>query len=91
MEIQIKPKKLGIDLGTERVYPALEKITVKSRAKEQLIKPTKYGFSEITVEPIEITLQDKEITENGEYEADAACDGRCGIFCAYQQEGKGYN
>lgn len=27
----------------------------------------------------------------GEYEADAACDGGCGIFCAYQQEGKGYN
>ena len=24
----------------------------------------------------------------GEYEADAACDGGCGIFCAYQQEGK---
>ena len=24
----------------------------------------------------------------GEYEADAACDGRCGIFCAYQQKGK---
>ena len=75
MEIQIKPKKLEIDLGTERVYPALEKITVKSRAKEQVIKPTKYGFSEITVEPIEITLQDKEITENGEYEADEQFDG----------------
>lgn len=75
MEIQIKPKKLEIDLGTERVYPALEKITVKSRAKEQLIKPTKYGFSEITVEQIDVTLQDKEITENGEYEADEQYDG----------------
>ena len=75
MEIQIKPKKLEIDLGTERVYPALEKITVKSRAQEQLIKPTKYGFSEITVEPIDVTLQDKEITENGEYTADEQYDG----------------
>lgn len=75
MEIQIKPKKLEIDLGTERVYPALEKITVKSRAKEQVIKPTKYGFSEITVEPIDVTLQDKEITENGEYTADEQYDG----------------
>lgn len=75
MEIQIKPKKLEIDLGIERVYPALEKITVKSRAKEQVIKPTKYGFSEITVEPIDVTLQDKEITENGEYTADEQYDG----------------
>lgn len=75
MEIQIKPKKLEIDLGAERVYPALEKITVKSRAKEQLIKPTKYGFSEITVEPIEITLQDIEITENGVYKVPARFDG----------------
>lgn len=75
MEIQIKPKKLEIDLGAERVYPALEKITVKSRAKEQVIKPTKYGFSEITVEPIDIALQDKEITENGEYTADEQYDG----------------
>ena len=30
-----------------------------------------------------------EAMEN--YEADAACNGGCGIFCAYQQEGKGYN
>ena len=75
MEIQIKPKKLGINLGAERVYPALEKITVKSRAQEQLIKPTKYGFSEITVEPIDIALQNKEITENGEYTADEQYDG----------------
>lgn len=75
MEIQIKPKKLEIDLGTERVYPALEKITVKSRAEQQVIEPTKYGFSEITVEQIDVTLQDKEITENGEYEADEQYDG----------------
>lgn len=75
MEIQIKPKKLEIDLGTERVYPALEKITVKSRAEQQVIEPTKYGFSEITVEPIDIALQNKEITENGEYTADEQYDG----------------
>ena len=62
-------------MDTEKVYPELEKATVKSRAQEQLIKPTKYGFSEITVEPIEITLQDIEITENGEYTADEQYDG----------------
>ena len=65
----------NIELDTEKVYPELEKATVKSRAQEQLIKPTKYGFSEITVEPIEITLQDIEITENGEYTADEQYDG----------------
>ena len=75
MEIQISPKKIEVDIKTGRVYPELEKITVKSRVKEQVIKPTKYGFSEITVEPIDITLQDKEITENGEYTADEQYDG----------------
>lgn len=64
----------NIELDTEKVYPELEKATVKSRAKEQLIKPTKYGFSEITVEPIDIKLQNKEITENGEYTADEQYD-----------------
>lgn len=75
MEIQISPKKIEVEIKTERVYPELETITVKSRAKEQIIKPTKYGFSEITVEPIDVTLQNKEITENGEYTADEQYDG----------------
>ena len=75
MEIQISPKKIEVDIKTGRVYPELEKATVKSKAKEQLIKPTKYGFSEITVEPIDIALQNKEITENGEYTADEQYDG----------------
>ena len=75
MEIQISHKKIEVDIKTGRVYPELEKATVKSRAQEQLIKPTKYGFSEITVEPIDVTLQDKEITENGEYTADEQYDG----------------
>lgn len=74
MKIQISPKKIEVDIKTGRVYPELEKVTVKSRAKEQLIKPTKYGFSEITVEPIDIKLQNKEITENGEYTADEQYD-----------------
>lgn len=75
MEIQIKPQKIGIELGAEKVYPALEKVKVRSRAKEQVIKPTQYGFSEVTVEPLDVTLQDKEITENGAYEADSEYDG----------------
>ena len=56
-------------------YPELEKITVQSREDEQLIKPTKYGFSEVTVLPSGVLLQDKEITENGMYEADKDYDG----------------
>ena len=64
-----------LQLDVKNVYPELEKITVQSRKDEQLIKPTKYGFSEITVEPIDIALQNKEITENGEYTADEQYDG----------------
>lgn len=56
----------NIELDIEKVYPELEKATVKSRAQEQLIKPTKYGFSEITVEPLDIKLQSKEIEPSTE-------------------------
>ena len=64
-----------LQLDVKNIYPELEKITVQSRKDEQLIKPTKYGFSEVTVLPSGVLLQDKEITENGTYEADKDYDG----------------
>lgn len=64
-----------LQLDVKNIYPELEKISVKSKPNEQLLKPTKYGFSEITVEPKDVFLQDKEITENGTYEADKNYDG----------------
>ena len=51
-----------LQLDVKNVYPELEKITVQSRAEEQTVKPTKYGFSEITVKAIDILLQEKEVT-----------------------------
>lgn len=64
-----------LQLDVKNVYPELEKITVQSRKDEQLIKPTKYGFSEVTVLPSGVLLQDKEITENGIYKVPAGFDG----------------
>ena len=75
VELKKKINFENIKMGIKKVYPELEKATVKSRAKKQLLKPTKYGFSEITVEPIDVTLQNKEIAENGEYTADEQYDG----------------
>ena len=75
VELKKKINFENIKMGIKKVYPELEKATVKSRAKTQLLKPTKYGFSEITVEPIDVTLQNKEIAENGEYTADEQYDG----------------
>lgn len=51
-----------LQLDVKNVYPELEKVTVQSRAEEQTVKPTKYGFSEITVKAIDILLQEKEVT-----------------------------
>lgn len=64
-----------IVLDVRKVYPELEEAIVQSRAEQQVIEPEKYGFSRIVVKPIEILLQDKEITQNGTYEADEQYDG----------------
>lgn len=67
-----------LQLDIKNIYPELEKISVKSKQNEQLIKPTKYGFSEITVEPLDIKLQSKEAepsTEVQEITADNNYNG----------------
>lgn len=66
VELKKKINFENVKMGVKKVYPELEKATVKSRAQEQLIKPTKYGFSEITVEPLDIKLQSKEIEPSTE-------------------------
>lgn len=40
-----------IVLDVQKVYPELEEATVQSRAEEQEILPSKYGFSKIIVKP----------------------------------------
>ena len=54
-----------------------EEKTVKSTREQQEIYPSsgKNAITKITVEPKDVLLQDKEITENGTYEADKNYDG----------------
>lgn len=46
-----------------KVYPLLEDLVVRSRAEEQVFEhENSYGYDKVTVEPIEIKLQDKEVS-----------------------------
>lgn len=48
-----------------KVYPELENLTVRSRAEEQVFDhENSYGYDKVTVEPIEIKLQDKNVSPN---------------------------
>lgn len=45
-----------------KVYPELENLTVRSRAEKQIFEhENSYGYDKVTVKPIEIKLQDKEV------------------------------
>lgn len=45
-----------------KVYPPLEDLVVRSRAEKQIFEhENSYGYDKVTVEPIEIKLQDKEV------------------------------
>ena len=68
-----------LQLDVKNVYPELEKVTVQSRKDEQLIKPTKYGFSEIAVKPIEINLEDKTVIPTKDSQEVTASDGNDGL------------
>ena len=62
MKITIKPAKIGIDFKTQKVYPELENLEITPRAFEQKFNhPNSYGYDEITVNPIDIKLQNKEV------------------------------
>lgn len=46
-----------------KVYPELEDLVVRARAEEQVFEhKNSYGYDKITVEPIDIKLQDKEVS-----------------------------
>ena len=60
--IKVSKKDVKINLGVSSVYPALEDLTVYPRSFEQKFNhPNSYGYDEITVEPIDIKLQNKEV------------------------------
>ena len=76
--IKIKNKiNIGtIKLGIKKVYPELENLEITPRAFEQKFNhPNSYGYDEITVNPIDIKLQNKEVTDDGVYTADSEYDG----------------
>lgn len=48
-----------------KVYPELENLTVRSRAEKQIFEhENSYGYDKVTIEPIEIKLQDKNVSPN---------------------------
>ena len=52
----------NVKLGVKKVYPELENLEITPRAFEQKFNhPNSYGYNEITVNPIDINLQNKEV------------------------------
>lgn len=64
MNISNEPTELKVSFDTEKVYPALEDLTVTPTIKEQHFKSEKYGYNEVTVEPIESESLDVTPTMN---------------------------
>lgn len=59
-----------------KVYPELENLTVRSRAEKQIFEhENSYGYDKVTVKPIEIKLQDKEVTPNYDVQEVTADNG----------------
>lgn len=62
------------------VYPPLEDLVVRSRADEQVFEhENSYGYDKVTVEPIEIKLQDKEVLPNYDAQKVTADDDYDGL------------
>lgn len=64
--IKEQPREtIKIHEEVRKVYPELENLTVRSRAEKQIFEhENSYGYDKVTVEPIEIKLQDKEVSPN---------------------------
>lgn len=64
--IKEQPREtIKIHEEVRKVYPELENLTVRSRAEEQVFDhENSYGYDKVTVEPIEIKLQDKNVSPN---------------------------
>lgn len=63
-----------------KVYPELENLTVRARAEKQVFEhENSYGYDKVTVEPIEIRLQDKEVSPNYDVQKVTADDDYDGL------------
>lgn len=45
--------------GVVKEYPELEKISITPTDKQQILRPSKYGFEEVVIEPMDITNSDE--------------------------------
>lgn len=60
---QIPSNKIIIKESITKIYPSLEDLIVRSRAEKQVFEhENSYGYDKVIVEPIEIKLQDKEVS-----------------------------
>lgn len=56
---------IKISEDVRKVCPTLEDLVVRARAEEQIFKhENSYGYDKVTIEPIEIKLQDKNVSPN---------------------------
>ena len=62
--IKEKPREvIKIHEDVRKVYPELEDLVVRARVEKQIFEhKNSYGYDKITVEPIDIKLQDKEVS-----------------------------
>lgn len=81
-KIIIKEKaceKIKINESVRNVYPLLENLNVRAKGEKQVFNhENSYGYDEVTVDAIDIKLQEKEVTPNYETQtvvADSDYDG----------------
>lgn len=65
-KIKVKKNKVNIKIAGTRLYPQLEDLEITPTVEEQNFKSTKYGYNNVKVKPIEILLQNKEVTPTEE-------------------------
>ena len=62
-KIIVNKKNIDIIINAKKIFPTLENLEITPRAFEQKFNhPNSYGYNEITVNPIDINLQNKEVT-----------------------------
>lgn len=62
-KIIVNKKNIDIIVNAKKIFPTLENLEITPRAFEQKFNhPNSYGYDEITVNPIDINLQNKEVT-----------------------------
>ena len=65
MKIKIKPVKVEISMNAQKVYPSLENLEIIPTKEIQNFKSTNcYGYNEVTVKPIDKTIDNNIISEN---------------------------